>query len=52
MTGKEILGKYCQEHTGEEIYEFIRKIFDYSSSWTDSRLFIIDWLNSEKEQTE
>ena len=28
MTGKEILIKYCQEHNGEEIYNFIKRIFD------------------------
>ena len=45
MTGKEILSKYCQEHNGEEIYDFIKRLFDESLSWTDSRLFIIDWLD-------
>ena len=47
MTGKEFLIKYCQEHDGEEIYDFIKKLFDESLGWTDSRLFIIDWLNTD-----
>ena len=45
MTGKEILSKYCQEHSGEEIYNFLRRLFDESMSWTDSRGFIIEWLD-------
>ena len=44
MTGKEILTKYCQEHSGEEIYNFLRRLFDESMNWTDSRGFIIEWL--------
>ena len=47
MTGKEILIKYCQEHSGEEIYNFLRQLFDESMSWTDSRGFIIEWLEKE-----
>ena len=49
MTGKEILIKYCQEHNGEEIYNFIKRIFDASLEWTDSRMFIIDWLDEEQK---
>lgn len=49
MTGKEKLIQYCQEHTAEEIYEYIKKLFDYSLSWTNSRLFIIGWLEGEEE---
>ena len=49
MIGKEILIKYCQEHSGEEIYDFIKRLFDASLEWTDSRLFIIDWLNEEQK---
>ena len=49
MTGKEKLIQYCQEHTAEEIYEYIKNLFDYSLSWTDSRSFIIGWLKGEKE---
>lgn len=49
MTGKEKLIQYCQEHTAEEIYEYIKKLFDYSLSWTDSRAFIIGWLEGESE---
>ena len=44
MTGKEILAKYCQEHSGEEIYNFLRRLFDESMNWTDSRGFVIEWL--------
>ena len=47
MTGKEFLSIYCQEKDGEEIYNFLKRLFDESLSWTDSRLFIIDWLNSD-----
>lgn len=50
MTGKEILIKYCQEHSGEEIYDFIKRLFDESLGWTDSRGFIIDWLDEEQKQ--
>ena len=49
MTGKEILIKYCQEHNGEEIYNFFKRIFDASLEWTDSRMFIIDWLDEEQK---
>ena len=49
MTGKEKLIQFCQEHTAEEIYEYIKKLFDYSLSWTDSRAFIIGWLEGESE---
>lgn len=47
MTGKEFLSIYCQEKDGEEIYNFLKRLLDESLSWTDSRLFIIDWLNSD-----
>ena len=47
MTGKEYLSEYCKTHTGEEIYNFIKELFDESLGWTDSRLFIIDWLDEE-----
>jgi hypothetical protein len=50
MTGKEILTKYCQEHSGEEIYNFIKILFNESLGWTDSRSFIIDWLDEEQEK--
>ena len=42
--GKEVLIKYCLEHSEEEIYELLKQIFDASMSWTDSRGFIIEWL--------
>lgn len=42
--GKEILIKYCLEHSGEEIYDLLKQVFDASMSWTDSRGYIIDWL--------
>ena len=42
--GKEVLIKYCLEHSGEEIYNFLRWLFDESMNWTDSRGFIIEWL--------
>ena len=42
--GKEVLIKYCLDHSGEEIYNFLKQIFDASMSWTDSRGFIIEWL--------
>lgn len=49
MIGKEILIKYCQERTAEEIYTFIRYLFDQSMYYTNSRLFFIDWLNEEQD---
>ena len=52
MTGKEFLSIYCQEKNGEEIYNFLMRLFDESLSWTDSRLFIIDWLNSDMRGNE
>ena len=42
--GKEILIKYCLEHSGEEIYDLLKKVFDASMGWTDSRGYIIEWL--------
>ena len=42
--GKEVLIKYCLEHSGEEIYDLLKRVFDASMSWTDSRGFIIEWL--------
>ena len=42
--GKEVLIKYCLEHSGEEIYDLLKQVSDASMSWTDSRGFIIDWL--------
>ena len=42
--GKEILIKYCLEHSGEEIYDLLKQVSDASMSWTDSRGFIIEWL--------
>ena len=42
--GKEVLIKYCLEHSGEEIYDLLKRVFDASMSWTDSRSFIIEWL--------
>ena len=46
--GKEVLIKYCLEHSGEEIYNLLKQVFDASMSWTDSRGFIIDWLENGK----
>lgn len=45
MTGKEILIKYCQEHDGEEIYNFLDCLRNESMNYTDSRRFIIEWLD-------
>ena len=42
--GKEVLIKYCLEHSGEEIYDLLKRVSDASKSWTDSRGFIIEWL--------
>ena len=44
--GKEVLIKYCLEHSGEEIYNLLKRLFDESMSWTDSRGFIIEWLEN------
>lgn len=44
--GKEILIKYCFERSGEEIYNLLKQVFDASMSWTDSRGFIIEWLEN------
>lgn len=45
MTGKEKLIKYCQEHDGEEIYNFLDWLRNESMNYTDSRRFIIEWLD-------
>lgn len=45
MTGKEKLIKYCQEHDGEEIYNFLDCLRNESMNYTDSRRFIIEWLD-------
>lgn len=50
MAGKEILINYCKDHNGEEIYNFLKQLFDESTWWTDSRMFIIDWLNNEVDK--
>lgn len=42
--GKEVLIKYCLENNGEEIYDLLKQTFDASMNWTDSRGFIIEWL--------
>ena len=47
MTGKDILIEYAKEHNAEEIYDFLKNLFDESTGWTDSRLYIIEWLNSK-----
>ena len=44
--GKEVLIKYCFEHSGEEIYNLLKRLFDASIGWTDSRGFIIEWLEN------
>ena len=44
--GKEVLIKYCLEHSGEEIYNLLKRLFDALMSWTDSRGFIIEWLEN------
>lgn len=44
--GKEVLIKYCLEHNGEEIYNLLKRLFDASMGWTDSRGFIIEWLEN------
>lgn len=44
--GKEVLINYCFEHSGEEIYNLLKQVFDASMSWTDSRGFIIEWLEN------
>ena len=48
--GNEILIKYCLEHSGEEIYTFLKQLFDDSMSYTDSRRFIIEWLEKGNEE--
>lgn len=52
MTGREKLIRYCQDHNAEEIYEYLKHLFDYSLSWTDSRLYIIGWLEGEKDEAD
>lgn len=44
--GKEAIIRYCLDHNGEEIYNFLKQIFNASMSWTDSRDFIIEWLEN------
>ena len=48
--GKEILIKYCLEHSGEEIYDLLNQISKASMSWTDSRGFFIDWLDGRIQE--
>lgn len=48
--GKEVLIKYCLEHSGEEIYNLLKQIFDASMNWTDSRGFVIEWLESKDKK--
>lgn len=45
-SGKEVLIKYCFEHSGEEIYNLLKRLFNASMGWTDSRGFIIEWLEN------
>ena len=52
MTGKEILIKFCKEHDGEDIYTFIKDLENKSLNYTDSRIFIIDWLDNEQREVE
>ena len=47
MTGKDFLIEYAKEHTAEEIYDFLKNLFNESTGWTDSKLYIIEWLNSK-----
>lgn len=47
MKGKEYLSQYCQDHNGEEAYEFLKNLFNRSLGYTDSRLFIIEWLDKD-----
>lgn len=44
--GKEVLIKYCLEHSGEEIYNLLKQLFHVSMNWTDSSGFIIEWLEN------
>ena len=44
--GKEILIKYCLEHSGKEIYNLSKQVYDASMSWTDSRGAIIEWFEN------
>lgn len=44
--GKEVLINYCFKHSGEEIYNLLKQIFDESMNWTDSRGAIIEWLEN------
>ena len=48
--GKEVLVKYCLEYSGEEIYDLLKRVFDTSIGWTDSRDFIIEWLEKGNEE--
>ena len=33
-------------NSGEEIYDLLKRVFDASKSWTDTRGFIIEWLEN------
>lgn len=50
INGKEILIKYCLEHNGKEIYDLLKRVFDTSMGWTDSRKFIIEWLEKARDK--
>ena len=52
MKGKEYLSQYCQDHSGEEIYEFLKNLSNRSLGYTDSRLSIVDWLDKDIDKGE
>ena len=45
MTGKDFLIKYIQNHTSEEIYNYIKGIEKMTQNYTDSRQAFIDFLD-------
>ena len=47
MTGKEYLIGYIQNHSGEEIYDLIKKIEYLTYEYTDSREAFISFLNDQ-----
>ena len=47
MTGKEYLINYIQNHSGEEIYDLIKKIEYLTYEYTDSRGAFISFLNDQ-----
>lgn len=53
MTNKEYLSFLFKDGSAENCYETMKKIFEkFSSGYSDSRLALIGWLDSERSKNE